>query len=97
MASKKTNDSKLVTGAILGGLIGVSTLAIYLATRNNRKPLSRIGETIDRVGEVLEEHDIREPEELRFIERKIHKHEDSISELLNWVASGIDLWKKIKR
>lgn len=97
MASKKTNDSKLVKGAIIGGLIGVSTLAIYLATRNHRSSLNRIGDTIGRVGEVLEDHNIEEPVELKVIGKKIHKHEDSISELLNWVATGIDLWKKIKK
>jgi hypothetical protein len=97
MASKKTNDSKLVTGAIIGGLIGVSTLAIYLATRNQKSSLNRFGETISRVGEILEEHNIQEPAELKVIERKIHKHEDSITELMGWVATGIDLWRKFKK
>lgn len=97
MASKKpNNDSKIVTGVIIGGVIGVSALAIYLATRNGQAPLNRIGETIARVGEIFEEHDIEQPAALKMAGKKIHKNENTIVEVLDWVATGLDLWKKIK-
>lgn len=97
MASKKhNNESKIVTGVIIGGVIGVSALAIYLATRNGQAPLNRIGETISRVGDILDEHDIEQPAALRVAGKKIHKNENTITEVLDWVATGLDLWKKLK-
>ncbi len=96
-AKKNSFDSNIVTGAIIGGIIGVSALAIYIATRSNRTPLNRLGETISRVGEMLDEHEIRQPAALKVVDKQIRKNEDTISEVLDWVAIGIDLWKKFKK
>jgi len=96
-AKKNSFDSNIVTGAIIGGIIGVSALAIYIATRSKRTPLNRLGETISRVGEMLDEHEIQQPAALKVVDKQIRKNEDTISEVLDWVAIGIDLWKKFKK
>jgi gas vesicle protein len=95
--SNLDKDSKLFMGIVIGGVVGIGALTIFLATRRGKEsPLNSIGEAIVHIGEIFEKHDIEEPAPMRKIEKKILKHENTISEVLDWVATGIDLWKKIK-
>lgn len=94
--SKQEKDTKLVIGLLIGGAVGFGALTIFLATRKEKEPLGRIGETITRIGEILGEHHIEEPAPLRRVEKKIHAHEGTIEQVVDWVAIGISLWKKLK-
>ncbi len=94
--SKQDKDTKLVIGLLIGGAVGIGALTIFLATRKEKEPLGRIGETITRIGEILGEHHIEEPASFRRAEKKIHAHEDTIELVVELVATGISLWKKFK-
>ena len=89
-------DSKLFVGLLIGGVVGVGALTVFLATRKGKEPLNRIGEMIVRVGEILGEHNIEEPTAIKQVEKKIHSHETSIENVVDWIATGISLWKKFK-
>lgn len=95
--STQDKDSKLFVGLLIGGAIGIGALTLYLATRKGRDPLNRIGEVIVRVGEILGDHGIEEPVAVQQMEKKIHSHEICIEKVVDWVATGICLWKKFKK
>ncbi|MBI2743530.1 MAG: hypothetical protein HYX48_06405 [Chlamydiales bacterium] len=93
--SNQDKDSKLFVGLLVGGVIGIGALSIFLATRRSGgSSLNTVGEAIARVGEILDSHGINEPDSLKSVEKKIHRHESSVSEVLEWVATGLHLWKK---
>jgi len=89
-------DSKLVIGTIVIGLLGVGALTAFLATRRSKAPFSALGHAIVHIGEMLHNHGVEEPSSFEHVERKIHKHEGTVGEVLDWVAIGIDLWRKFK-
>lgn len=92
---KLDTDSAAVKGALIGGLVGVGALTVFLALRKD-KPLGSIGETISHVGEVLEDHNIEAPAPIKAMGKKLHKHENTLIDVVDWVATGINLWNKFK-
>lgn len=94
--SNQDKDSQLFVGLMIGGIVGVGALTLFLATRKGKEPLNRIGEVIVRIGEILGDHGIEEPSVLKSMEKKIHSHESCIANVVEWVATGISLWKKFK-
>ncbi len=94
--SQPDQDSKLFVGLLIGGAVGLGALTLFLATRKNKAPLNTIGEAILRMGEILDEHNIEEPAPVKRMEKKIHRHENSIGDVVEWVATGLHLWKKFK-
>ncbi len=94
--SNQDKDSHLFVGLMIGGIVGVGALTLFLATRKGKEPLNRIGEVIVRIGEILGDHGIEEPSALKQMEKKIHSHENCIANVVDWVATGINLWKKFK-
>jgi hypothetical protein len=94
--SSQDKDSKLFIGLLIGGAVGVGALTIFLVTRKDKAPLNTIGEAILRVGEILDNHHIEEPASLKRMEKKIHSHESTASEVIDWIATGLHLWKKFK-
>jgi len=95
--STQDKDSKLFVGLLIGGVVGVGALTIFLATRKGKEPLNRIGEVIVRIGEILGDHGIEEPSAIKQMEKQIHSHECCIETVVDWVATGISLWKKFKK
>ena len=95
--SSHDKEPNLVIGAVIGGVVGIGVLAIFLATRkSSNSPLHTIGKVIGHIGEIFEEQDIKEPARLKAMEKKLHKHEDTISDVVEFIATGINLWKKYK-
>ena len=94
--SARDKDSKLFIGLLIGGAVGIGALTIYLATRKDKAPLSTVGEAILRLGEILQNHHIEEPLSLKRVEKKIHSHENTMEEAVDWIVTGLYLWKKFK-
>ena len=95
--ANQDEDSKLFIGLVIGGIVGIGAISLFLATRKGKEPLNRIGEVITRIGEILGDHGIDEPAAMRHMEKKIHSHESCIETVVDWVATGICLWKKFKK
>lgn len=96
MANNQHTDTKLFTGLLIGA-VGLGALTIYLVVRKEKSPLSTIGETIIHIGEILEKQHVHEPAALKNVEKKIHSHEHSMTEIVEWIAAGINLWKQLKK
>jgi len=85
-----------MVGALIGGIVGIGALTVFLALRKEKEPLSTIGETIAQMGEILGNHKIEEPAPIRHFGKKLQKNESTLVEVVDWVATGISLWKKFK-
>lgn len=95
--ANQDKDSKLFVGLLVGGAVGIGALAIFLATRKDKAPLNTIGEAILKVGEILDSHHIEEPASMKLMDKKIHRHENTIGEVVDWLATGLHLWNKYKK
>ncbi len=99
MTKRDDDSSKLWIGALLGAA-AVGTLSVLLATREHNKDkhqtLGLVGKALENVGCILEKHDIKEPKMMKQMEKTIEKHDCQLSGIINWVATGFQIWKKIK-
>ena len=89
-------DSKIIVGALIGGIVGIGAIAVFLALRTKETSLDHIGRDISNVGEILESHQVEEPAPIKEFGKKLHHNEDTVSTVIDWVATGISLWKKFK-
>lgn len=92
----KNSDSKVVTGAVIGGILGIGAIAVFLVLRKKETSLDSIGKVISNVGEILENHRIEEPAPVKDFGKKVHQNEDTVCAVVDWIATGISLWKKFK-
>lgn len=94
--NKPSKDQKII-GSIVGGLVGLGAIGLLFAMRQKKEvPLNTISEILSHVGDILECHHIDEPRPLKSLGKHLHKNENTISEVVEWVATGINLWKKFK-
>lgn len=94
--SKQEKDSKILAWTVVGGVVGIGALALFFALRRKETPLNVIGETIANIGNILESNHLDEPGPVRDFERKLRKNENALGEAIDWVATGISLWRKFK-
>lgn len=99
--SKRDKDSKnILTGALIGGVIGVAA-TLFFASKNgdkeNRSSLSSLGRLIVHMGEMLNAHDVNHTPIIKDVEKKVHKHEDTVSDVLEFISSSMHLWEKIRK
>jgi len=95
---KKTDvNSELITKILIGSVVAIGGITLLLAFRRNKNgSLNNFGETISHLSEILENHHIEEPEIMKKLGKKFHQQEASLLEVADWVATGINLWKKLK-
>lgn len=88
---KKTDkDSKMVTGAIVGGIIGICTLAIILSLRSHKES------NLSHLSELFEKHNIEEPKVMKQLGNQLKVHESTLLEVADWLLRGMSLWKKFQ-
>jgi len=96
MKKNSDADKKVVIGALIAGIVGIGALSVYLALRKKKTSLDNIGKVVSNLGEILESHDVDEPDVLKHFGKKLHKNEDTVGSIVDWIATGISLWKKFK-
>lgn len=96
MKKKSDTDKKVVIGALVAGIVGIGALSVYLALRKKKSSLDNIGKVVSNLGEILESHDVDEPDVLKDFGKKLHKNEDTVGSIVDWIATGISLWEKFK-
>lgn len=96
MKKKSDADKKVVMGALIAGLVGIGALSVYLALRKKNSSLDNIGKVVSNLGEILESHHVKEPAALKNFGKKLHQNEDAVGSIVDWIATGISLWKKFK-
>ncbi len=97
---KHTNESnKVMLGLLIGGVVGASALYLLHAAQNRKTPvLKKIGKTIADVGEMIESCDFGScGGVMDTIEKNIPKGSDVLDNVVDWVDSGMNLWKKFKK
>jgi hypothetical protein len=95
---KSEMDSKLIIGMLITALASIGGIGIFLAMRKDKNALfDNLGQTLSHLGEVLENHKLEEPAIAKKLGKKLHQRETSLLEVAEWVATGIDLWKKFKK
>jgi len=91
----------ILIGTAIGGILGVCTASIFLASRNQAKERAPSMDTLSKIithfGEVLSDQDIKKTSIVKGIEKKINKHENTIDDVLNIISSGLHLWNRIKK
>lgn len=97
MSDLDKDTKNILIGALVGGVIGIGIMAI-LGSRDERgrSSFNTIGRVLANIGDMLEENHVKEPALIRDAERKLHREEDNIAEILQWATLGIQLWKKFK-
>jgi hypothetical protein len=97
MKGKKNDQSKIIMGAVIGGLIGGA--AYYLLSRKTSKPygplLDKVTEVLSELGDELENSEILNTGISREIEQS--KDNNTIDDALTLITTGLTLWNKIKR
>lgn len=103
MSNLDKDTKNILLGALIGGVIGIGAISILCATRSEKKeegnsPLELIGTALGQLGEIVNSRKIDHAQSfVREADRNIQKHESTLSEILEWTALGIDLWKKVKK
>lgn len=98
MENKNPETRNILLGIVIGGIIGGSAFYLMNSLRNGqRSPLCKIGQTISNFGEMLEENSFNNRRDaVEELEKNIPK-DDTLDTILNWAATGIAIWKQIKR
>ncbi len=95
--TKPEKETQILTWTLIGGIVGVGALTLFLAMRREKEaPLNTIGETIAQIGEILQSNQIEEPGPVKNFEKKLRKNENTLGEVVDWIATGIHLWKRFK-
>ena len=92
MANLDKKSKTFLTGAIVGGIIGIC--AASLCKREKKSPVQALGDVIIQMGEVL---NAAKAPILHSAGKKIHKHEDEISDVVELISSGMKLWEKLRK
>lgn len=97
MSGLNKDTRTLLVGALIG-VAGVSAISLLLASRHgkNKGSFNFIGQALHHVGEILDNHDIKEPSVMKNVEKTLEKNEGTVGDVIDWVATGIQLWRKIK-
>lgn len=98
MQNKNEETSKLVIGVVIGGIIGGSALYLWHSVHKTQKPmLNKIGRAISNMGELLENSAVDSDEAIDQIGKSLPKGDNTLNNVLTWVASGINLWNQVKK
>ncbi len=99
MQSKKDESNKIILGVVIGAVVGGSALYLWNSVHKDQKPiLNKIGRAISDMGEILENSAVdNSGDAIDRIEKSLPKGDSTINNVLNWVATGINLWNKVKK
>jgi hypothetical protein len=99
MQNKNNESKKIVIGVVVGGIIGGSALYLWHSLHNENKPiLNKIGKAITGMGEILENSAVCDSDDaIDQIGKSLPKGDNTLNNVLTWVATGINLWNKVKK
>lgn len=99
---KIDKDTKnILLGITIGGILGIGAASFMLASKKHAKEdktsSDTLGKIVSQFGEVLSDHQIKKPSFVKGLEKELHKHENTIGDVLDIVSSGLHLWNTIKK
>lgn len=98
MKNKKNEINNVLLGLVIGGIVGGATYYLWKGSQERSRPLlDKLGRAISDVGEILEGGAVHDRyEALEELQQAIPKG-DTANHILTWLATGVNLWKKMKR
>lgn len=101
MQNLSKESKNILIGTLIGGAIGVCLASIYLASKKEERKsdssLSTLGKVVVQMGEMLTSEDVKSTPLIKDVEKKAHKHEGAILEILDLLSMGIHVWEKFKK
>lgn len=97
MEKKEDELKKVLWGALLGSLVGGVAFYLMKSSKSGQGTYpEKIGKALSTFGEMIEEsHVDNRKEAMMEIEKELPEH-TLMTSLLEWAATGIKLWKKLK-
>ncbi len=99
MRNEQMDSKKVILGLIIGGVIGAGALYCMKANRGHQPPLlKKLSKTLTNVGEMLENYNLEDScDVVHRIEDKLPTNTHIVSNVLDWVNTGMHLWKKFNK
>jgi len=100
MSNLDKDTKKFLTGALLGGVLGICLASMHSASKKASKrnsTLDAIGKVVIHAGEILKSRETADSPIVHNIGKSIHNQEETISDVLEIVSSGIHLWQKFRK
>lgn len=97
--NEKNESKKVVLGLVIGGVVGATALYFLNASCHHKTPvLHKIGRAISEVGAMLENTNVGSGSDIiHDLEKKLPKGTEVMNNVASWIASGMDLWKQLKK
>jgi gas vesicle protein len=96
MANLDKDTKTLLTGAVIGGVIGFCASSLLKKGKKEKSVIESLGKAVVHIGEILNKDTAKIPG-VHAIGKKIHKHEDAILDIVELISTGISLWEKFKK
>ena len=99
MENKHDELKKLLLILLLGGAVGAGILYYMRSAQNQPVPMiKKIGRTVSEIGEALSSCDLNTPQNvMKSVQDKVPSTLDVISNVTDWVDTGLTLWKKFNK
>ena len=100
MANRDKETKKFLTGAVIGSVLGICVASMYAASKKastQNRSLDALGKAIIHMGEILKGSDTTDTPLIHNLGKSIHKHEETISDVVEILSSGIHLWQKFRK
>jgi len=99
MKKKEQDSTNIVLGVVIGAVVGGGLFHLWSSShKKETHVLDKVGKAISDIGMILENSTIDDKKEaVDEIEKSLPKGEHPINSVLTWVATGISLWKNIKK
>ena len=99
MENKQDESKKLLLSLLVGGAIGAGVVYCVQSAQNRHEPLvKKIGKTIADIGGALENSNFNNAAGImKMIGQKVPSSQDVFSNAVDWVNTGLALWKKFKK
>jgi gas vesicle protein len=100
MSSLDKDTKKFLAGALLGGVLGICLSSMHSASKKgskHNKTLDALGKAVIHMGEILKSKETADSPIIHNFGKSIHEHEETITDVLEIVSSGLNLWQKFRK
>lgn len=99
MENQTGDAGNILLGVVIGGIIGTGAVyLLHVCSDAKKSHMRKIGDRISEYGELLEKSIVdNRKEAIEEIEKCIPGKSASLNGALELIATGINLWKKIKK
>ena len=99
MENKNNEAKKLLLTLLVGGAVGAGIVYCVRSAHDYNVPvMKKIGQTISEIGDAVSSCRLNKAQDVvKNIEEKAPSALDVVSNLTDWIDTGLTLWKKFKK